>query len=179
MGRFETGSGDYYMSAKSFKRFFIGFFVWAVVFSAIGLFQAAVFSGTASAASVGVNETPGWPHEKSDLYPDPALVFGKLPNGFRYVLMENHEPKARVSMHLNVQAGSMSEADHEQGLAHFLEHMLFNGSTHFKPGELVKYFQNIGMEFGPDANAHTGFYETVYSFCLKETGKILKKVLLY
>ena len=134
------------MSARSFKRFFIGFFVLAVVFSVIGLFQAAVFPGTANAASGGVDEMPCWPHEKSDLYPDPALVFGKLSNGFRYVLMENHEPKARVSMHLNIQTGSMNESDYEQGLAHFLEHMLFNGSTHFKPGELVKYFQNIGME---------------------------------
>ncbi len=156
------------MSAKSFKRFFIGFFVLAVVFSVIGLFQAAVFPGTANAASGGVDEMPCWPHEKSDLYPDPALVFGNLSNGFRYVLMENHEPKARVSMHLNIQTGSMNESDQEQGLAHFLEHMLFNGSTHFKPGELVKYFQNIGMEFGPDANAHTGFYETVYDVLLPE-----------
>jgi len=151
------------MSARSFKSFFIGFFVWALVFVVIGLFPAST-----NAASSDVDEMPCWPHEKSDLDPDPALVFGKLPNGFRYVLMENHEPKARVSMHLNIQAGSMNESDHEQGLAHFLEHMLFNGSTHFKPGELVKYFQNIGMQFGPDANAHTGFYETVYDVLLPE-----------
>jgi len=107
-----------------------------------------------------------WPHEKSDLLPDPVLVFGKLPNGFRYVLMENHRPKDRVSMHLNVQAGSLHESDNQQGFAHFLEHMLFNGSTNFKPGELVKYFQSIGMEFGADANAHTAFNETVYDILL-------------
>ena len=71
-------------------------------------------------------------------------------------------------MHLDVQAGSMHESDDQQGLAHFLEHMLFNGSTHFKPGELVKYFQSIGMEFGADANAHTGFNETVYDILLPE-----------
>ncbi|HUT43195.1 MAG TPA: insulinase family protein, partial [Desulfobacterales bacterium] len=129
------------MSARWFKSFFIGFFVWAVVFPGIGLFQAAdlkqhkenkellckyagVFPSISNAASGGVDQMPCWPHEKSDLYPDPALLFGKLPNGFRYVLMENHEPKARVSMHLNIQTGSMNEADHEQGLAHFLEHML-------------------------------------------------------
>jgi zinc protease len=109
-----------------------------------------------------------WPHEKSDLHPDPTLIFGKLPNGFRYVLMENHRPKDRVSMHLDIQAGSMHESDNQQGLAHFLEHMLFNGSTNFKPGELVKYFQSIGMQFGPDANAHTGFYETVYDMLLPD-----------
>ena len=109
-----------------------------------------------------------WPHEKSDLLPDPTLIFGKLPNGFRYVLMENHRPKDRVSMHLDIQAGSMHESDNQQGLAHFLEHMLFNGSTNFKPGELVKYFQSIGMQFGPDANAHTGFHETVYDMLLPD-----------
>jgi zinc protease len=109
-----------------------------------------------------------WPHEKSELLPDPSLVFGRLPNGFRYLLMENRKPKDRVSMHLNVQVGSVHESDQQQGLAHFLEHMLFCGSTHFKPGELVKYFQSIGMKFGPDANAHTGYYETVYDILLPE-----------
>ncbi len=109
-----------------------------------------------------------WPHEKSELLPDPSLVFGRLPNGFRYLLMENRKPKDRVSMHLKVQVGSMHESDQQQGLAHFLEHMLFCGSTHFKPGELVKYFQSIGMKFGPDANAHTGYYETVYDILLPE-----------
>ncbi len=107
-----------------------------------------------------------WPHEKSDLQPDPGLIFGRFPNGFRYVLMENHEPKDRVSMHLNVQAGSLHETDDQQGLAHYLEHMMFNGSEHFPPGELVKYFQSIGMAFGDDANAHTGFAETVYDILL-------------
>jgi zinc protease len=115
-------------------------------------------------------ETTGslWPHNGSDLDPDPAIVFGSLPNGFRYVIMENREPVNRVSMHLNIQAGSLNEFDGEEGTAHFLEHMLFNGSTHFKPGELVKYFQRIGMQFGPDANAHTGFEETVYDIFLAD-----------
>ncbi len=107
-----------------------------------------------------------WPHQGSDLLPDPNLVFGCLANGFRYVLMENQTPKDRVSMHLCVSAGSMHESNHEQGLAHFVEHMLFNGSTNFKPGELVKYFQSIGMQFGPDANARTGFSDTVYDILL-------------
>lgn len=109
-----------------------------------------------------------WPHEKSDLPLDPEMVFGRLDNGFRYVLMQNRNPKDRVSMHLNIQAGSANETDSQQGLAHFLEHMLFNGSEHFKPGELVKYFQSIGMQFGADANAHTGFFETVYDIFLPD-----------
>jgi len=112
-----------------------------------------------------------WPHEKSDLPQDPAIIYRRLPNGFRYVLMQNHEPRDRVSLHLNVQAGSMHEADDEQGIAHFLEHMLFNGSTDFKPGELIKYFQSIGMMFGADANARTRFYETVYDVLLPDGNK--------
>ena len=81
---------------------------------------------------------PSWPHEKSDLAPDPAVVFGELPNGFRYALMENRTPKDRVSINLKVMSGSLNENDDQKGVAHFLEHMLFNGSTHFAPGELVK-----------------------------------------
>jgi zinc protease len=112
-----------------------------------------------------------WSYKKRDLHPDPALVFKKLPNGFAYILLKNKHPKNRVSMHLYIQAGSMHESDSQQGLAHFLEHMLFNGSTHFKPAELVKFFQSIGMQFGPDANAHTGFNETVYDILLPEGNK--------
>ena len=122
-------------------------------------------------AAQNIDSLPKWPHEKSDLLPDTALLFGKLNNGFRYILMNNKEPKDRVSMHLNVQVGSMHESDQQLGLAHFLEHMLYCGSKHFKPGELVKYFQSIGIQFGPDANAHTGFNETVYDILLPKGNK--------
>ncbi len=111
-------------------------------------------------------EKPGWPHTGSDLEPDPGLNLGRLDNGFRYVMLENRTPTNRVSMHLYVQSGSLAEFEGEEGIAHFLEHMLFDGSKHFPPGELVKYFQRIGMQFGPDANAHTGFGQTVYDILL-------------
>lgn len=97
---------------------------------------------------------------------DPQIVYGVLPNGFQYILMENKLPENRVNVHLNVFAGSIHETDDEQGVAHYLEHMLFNGTEHFKPGELVDYFQRIGMDFGADANAHTSFFETVYDLSL-------------
>ncbi len=126
----------------------------------------APFGSDAWAKAETVAKAPAWPHDHSDLKPDPSLVWGALPNGMRYILMPNTYPKDRVSMHLNVQAGSLHETDGQQGIAHFLEHALFNGSEHFKPGELVKYFQRIGMQFGPDANAHTGFNETVYDILL-------------
>jgi zinc protease len=107
-----------------------------------------------------------WPHEKSDLVSDPALIYGRLDNGFRYVLLKNQEPKGRVGLYLDVQAGSLSETEKQRGIAHFLEHMVFNGSTHFPPGSLVDYFQSIGMSFGGDTNAHTSFDETVYNVLL-------------
>ena len=97
---------------------------------------------------------------------DPAIVSGVLPNGFQYFLMENSTPEDRVNIHLNVFAGSIHETNEQKGVAHFLEHMVFNGSEHFKPGELIEYFQSIGMDFGADANAHTSFFNTVYDLSL-------------
>ena len=129
------------------------------------------YSSVVNIADSDINSNLDWPHQNSDLLPDPALLFGKLPNGFRYVLMKNTNPKDRVSLHLNVQTGSIHETDKQQGLSHFIEHMLFCGSKHFKPGELVKYFQSIGMQFGHDANAHTGFYGTVYDMLLPKANK--------
>ncbi len=112
-----------------------------------------------------------WPHEKSDLSPDPALIFGRLDNGFRYVLLRNQEPKGRVGIYLDVQVGSLYETEEQRGIAHFLEHMVFNGSTHFPAGSLVDYFQSIGMSFGGDTNAHTSFDETVYHILLPEASR--------
>ncbi|MCK5542786.1 MAG: insulinase family protein [Desulfobacterales bacterium] len=106
-----------------------------------------------------------------ELEPDPELIHGTLDNGFRYYLYKNLTPENRVNIHLNVLSGSINEKDNQRGLAHYLEHMLFNGSTHFKPGQLVEYFQSIGMDFGSDANAHTGFFETVYDLSLPKGDK--------
>ncbi len=140
------------------KRFLIVKYTSIFIAAILGIF---FFITSASAIAL-------WPHEKSDLKPDPDVVWAKLDNGFRYVLMKNTQPKDRVSMHLNVQAGSLNEKENERGLAHFLEHMLFQGSENFEPGELVKYFQSIGMQFGPDANAYTSFNETVYDIILPD-----------
>jgi zinc protease len=107
-----------------------------------------------------------WPHMAADLAWDPDVIYRELPNGFRYIMMRNSRPEQRVSMHLFVPAGAMHESESERGVAHFLEHLLFCGTEHFSPGELVKYFQSIGMKFGPDANAQTGFYTTVYDIDL-------------
>ncbi|BBO89098.1 M16 family metallopeptidase [Desulfosarcina ovata] len=133
-----------------------------------GVFHSGIFSPQPAVAGPATAPGPGWAHETSDLKPDPNIVFGRLSNGFRYVLMQNQRPENRVSLHLFVHAGSLNETEDQRGVAHFLEHMLFNGSTHFPPGELIRYFQSIGMQFGNDANAHTGFNETVYDVILPQ-----------
>ncbi|MGW8193714.1 MAG: insulinase family protein, partial [Desulforhopalus sp.] len=89
-----------------------------------------------------------WPSELSDLEHDRSLIRGVLDNGFRYVIKNNEEPENRVAVFLDVQAGSLQEREDQRGLAHFLEHLMFNGSANFPPGSLVDFFQSIGMSFG-------------------------------
>jgi len=93
---------------------------------------------------------------------DPAVRTGTLPNGLKYYVRKNARPANRVLLRLAVKTGSLDEADDQQGLAHVVEHMAFNGSEHFKPGELVSYFESTGARLGPHVNAYTGFEETVY-----------------
>ena len=109
-----------------------------------------------------------WPQEKSDIQPDTRLRFHKLENGLRYVTMKHAEPPQRVSIRLYVHAGSLMESDEQQGLAHFLEHMAFNGTSNYKGTEIVEFLQRLGMAFGPDINAHTSFDETVYKLDLPD-----------
>ncbi len=93
---------------------------------------------------------------------DRAIHTATLSNGVTYFVRQNARPEKRVSLRLAVKAGSLEEADDQQGLAHFIEHMAFNGSTHFKPGALVSTFESIGARLGPHVNAYTSFDETVY-----------------
>src|SRR5690606_29839690 len=94
--------------------------------------------------------------------------FGTLPNGFRYIIYPNSEPPKRVSFRLHVAAGSLMERDDQQGLAHFLEHMVFNGSKHYTAAELIPRMQRLGIAFGAHANAYTSFDETVYMLDLPD-----------
>jgi len=111
--------------------------------------------------------------------PDPAVKWGVLENGLRYGIMPHSEPPGRASLRLLVEAGSLMEKETERGIAHYLEHMAFNGSEHFPPGELVKLFQELGMAFGPDTNAHTWWTETVYKFELPDVKqKTMRRALL-
>jgi zinc protease len=93
---------------------------------------------------------------------DPNVKVGRLPNGLTYYIRKNAKPEKKVELRLAVNAGAVLEDNDQRGLAHFMEHMNFNGSKHFPKNELVDYLQKIGVQFGADLNAYTGFDETVY-----------------
>jgi len=103
------------------------------------------------------------PLKLSDPIPvGPQVKVGQLANGLTYYVQKNTRPEKKLELRLVVKAGSILEDEDQQGLAHFTEHMAFNGSTHFKRNELVSYLQSIGVKFGADLNAYTTFNETVY-----------------
>ena len=93
---------------------------------------------------------------------DSRVKVGQLANGLTYYIAQNAKPEKQVSLRLVIKAGSSLEDDDQQGLAHFLEHMAFNGTKNFPKNELVSYLQTMGVKFGADLNAYTGFDETVY-----------------
>ncbi len=93
---------------------------------------------------------------------DPRIRHGKLANGLTYYVLEHKKPEKRAQLWLGVNAGSIQEDDDQQGLAHFVEHMAFNGTKKYKKQAIVNYLESIGMKFGPDLNAYTSFDQTVY-----------------
>lgn len=119
-------------------------------------------------APAATAEAEPWPHTLTDLPADPRVQYGALGNGVRWAWANHPEPQNRVYLRLHVNVGSLSETEEERGMAHFLEHMAFNGSENFEAGTLVEWFQEQGMAFGADTNAHTAFSETVYKLDLPE-----------
>ncbi|QHS58402.1 M16 family metallopeptidase [Chitinophaga agri] len=101
-------------------------------------------------------------HQNQSIPPDTAVRTGKLPNGFTYYIRRNEEPQKRALFYLVNKVGSILEDEDQLGLAHFMEHMNFNGTTHFKKNDLIDYLQKAGVRFGADLNAYTSFDETVY-----------------
>ncbi len=96
------------------------------------------------------------------LQQDPQMLTGQLENGLSYIIRPTREPKGRASMRLYVDTGSLNETEELSGVSHFLEHLVFNGSRHFKRGELIPAMQKLGLGFGGDANAYTSLLQTVY-----------------
>ena len=110
-----------------------------------------------------------WAQAHSDLPADPSIRFGTLPNGMRYAIVHNATPPGQAALRLRIDAGSMMESDDQQGLAHFLEHMAFNGSTHVPRGEMIKILERHGLAFGADTNAQTDFDDTTYKLDVPST----------
>ena len=96
------------------------------------------------------------------LLPSPEILIGKLSNGLRYYIRENKKPEKRMELRLAVKAGSVLEDEDQQGLAHFVEHMSFNGTASFPKLDLINFLERTGVRFGPHLNAYTSFDETVY-----------------
>src|SRR5436190_21859197 len=93
---------------------------------------------------------------------DSRVQTGKLENGLTFYILPHSKPEKRAQLWLAVNAGSVLEDDDQRGLAHFVEHMGFNGTKRFPKQELVKFIEGIGVKFGPDLNAYTSFDQTVY-----------------
>lgn len=121
-----------------------------VLLSAILL--AGVFTGAATQARAQDDRIPL----------DSTVRTGTLPNGLKYYIRRNARPENRLELRLVVNAGSVLEDDDQKGMAHFVEHMLFNGTRRFAKNDLIAYLESIGVRFGADLNAYTGFDETVY-----------------
>jgi zinc protease len=120
------------------------------------------------------------PAADEQLPTDPALVTGRLPNGLSYIIRRHRNPEDRVSIWLHVATGSLNETESTRGLAHYLEHLAFNGSANFPPGSVVPFFQSLGLSFGRDQNAFTSFDQTTYQLTLPGTGPdLLEKGMLF
>jgi zinc protease len=135
-------------------------------------YAAAAEQAASATAKPAVVARP-WPHEQSDMKPNPKVVWGKLDNGLRYAIRPTKAAPARGSLRMLVLAGSGNETDEQQGVAHFLEHMAFNGTKRFPAGETFEYFQRLGMAFGAHTNAETEIDRTFYQLELPRANEEL------
>ena len=151
---------------KKLNKLFAAFFAAALV--------ASLLLVTGCSTSKVENKSNG-----NQLVLDSAVKQGKLDNGMSYFIRENGEPKNRIQLRLVVKAGSCMEDEDQKGIAHFVEHMCFNGTENFEKSAIVEYFESIGMSFGPEVNAETSFEHTVYMLELPaDNPEILKTSLL-
>lgn len=125
--------------------------------SALAIFFTTTFT-TISCTSSKVKDK-----KSVSLTIDPAITKGTLENGMSYLIQKNSNPSNRISFRLVIKAGSLMETDRQKGVAHFIEHLAFNGTKNFEKNEIVNYFEKIGMQFGAGLNAYTSFEETVYN----------------
>jgi len=155
------------MASAILDKIVAGMKLGALLF-AIGLVPTAICVWPPAPASAqrtfetAPHAKPGWTFGDSDVPVDPAFVFGQLENGMRYILRENATPEGTALVRMRIGSGSLDETEAERGLAHFLEHMAFNGSRKIPEGEMVKLLERKGLAFGADTNAATGYEATTY-----------------
>jgi zinc protease len=149
----------------------IGLTLGTALISLIG--SSAVAGQTETSAQSGpvaaARPSQPWPQEASDVPADKAVRFGTLANGMRYEIMHNATPPGQSSLMLRIDAGSLMEKDDQLGLAHFMEHMAFNGTTHIPKNDLILTLQRLGLAFGADLNAATSFDQTFYQLHLPKS----------
>jgi len=129
--------------------------------------RAFAFALLLSTSTIAQAEAQGWnaadwDFADSDIQPADGWIFGKLDNGMRYIIRKGERPEGTALVRMLVHTGSLDERDDERGYAHYIEHMAFNGSTHVPEGEMVKLLERLGLAFGADTNASTGFDYTQY-----------------
>ena len=134
---------------------------------------AASLSGLPTPALAQQTEEPAFVQQTSDLKADERVVYGELENGLRYAVMRNATPSGAGAIRMRIDTGSWNETDAQQGIAHFLEHMAFNGSENVPEGEMVKRLERYGLAFGADTNASTGFDQTTYKLNLPNVSEEL------
>ncbi|MDQ8153047.1 MAG: insulinase family protein [Gemmatimonadota bacterium] len=143
--------------------------------------RAAALACALLAGAVGAQQAAPAPTASAPTAPlpvDPAILQGTLPNGLRYFVRRNEKPQRRAELRLVVRAGSVLEDDDQRGLAHYVEHMAFNGTWRFPKQDIVSFLERAGMRFGADLNAYTGFEETVYMLQIPtDTAALLSKAL--
>lgn len=154
---------------RSFRRILLVATSGLAVLAGAGLPAVALAQAPAAAASVDGQPTDPWAQATSDIPADPAVRFGTLPNGMKYAIMRNATPPNQAALRLHFDVGSSAETDAQKGLAHFLEHMAFNGSTNIPEGEMTRRLERLGLSFGGDTNAATGFDQTYYRLDLPNT----------
>ena len=134
------------------------------------LAAASVAVLTAAAPALAqVQPSDPWAHATSDIPADTNVRFGVLPNGMQYAILRNATPPGQASFRLRLDAGSLMENEDQLGLAHFMEHMAFNGTTNIPENDLLRILERLGLAFGADTNASTGFDQTIYMLELPRT----------
>ncbi|MFN4021042.1 MAG: M16 family metallopeptidase [Erythrobacter sp.] len=147
--------------------------------SPLALTTALAAQETPASQAPAAAPAPVWAFEASDVPVDPGYTFGRLDNGMRYVIRRNATPQGTALVRMRIDSGSLAENDDERGLAHYLEHMAFNGSAGIPEGEMIKLLEREGLAFGADTNAATGFESITYMLNLpRNDAKLLDTALM-